>query len=389
MNQRLTVEQSQLTSPLLSGEFDGLGRASDALEQGHRELTGQVVRLTAELEAARLARREELEAKAQLLERFATVLDALPGGVLIIDDAGVVTESNPQAVEMLGEPVDGQSWEFIKARGSFVAQDVFCFGGRRFNVSFRELSESETVVLFTDITSQHILQRELGRKSRLSALGEMAARLAHQIRTPLSSTMLYVDQLRIDIDPEKRQRICEALSAQLSQTERLISSMLGFVRGSSRDFKPTSIESILELAVCGCDARIEGDNTTLMIDLKDPGLEVLGDATELASVIGNVIDNAIAACGTAGQIKLWAGQVSDKTLLIQVTDNGSGIPVEALEQVFDPFFTTRANGTGLGLAVLASVVQQHGGTVHAANHAGGGAEFSILLPIFKQTEVEQ
>ena len=389
MNQRLTVEQSQLTSPLLPGDLDVLGHASDALEQGYRELTGQVVRLTAELETARLARREELEAKAQLLERFATVLDALPGGVLIIDNTGVVTESNPQAGEMLGEPVDGQAWESIKARGSFVAQDVFCFGGRRFNVSFRELSEIETVVLFTDITSQHILQRELGRKSRLSALGEMAARLAHQIRTPLSSTMLYVDQLRIDIDSEKRQRICEALSAQLSQTERLISSMLGFVRGSSRDFKPTSIESILELAVCGCDARIERDNTTLTIDLKDPGLEVLGDATELASVIGNVIDNAIAACGIAGQIKLWAGQVSDKTLLIQVTDNGSGIPVEALEQVFDPFFTTRANGTGLGLAVLASVVQQHGGTVHAANHAGGGAEFSILLPIFKQTEVEQ
>lgn len=389
MNQRLTVEQSQLTSPLLPGELDVLGHASDALEQGYRELTGQVVRLTAELEAARLARREELEAKAQLLERFATVLDALPGGVLIINDTGVVTESNPQAGEMLGEPVDGQTWESIKARGSFVAQDVFCLSGRRFNVSFRELSESETVVLFTDITSQHTLQRELGRKSRLSALGEMAARLAHQIRTPLSSTLLYVDQLRADIDSEKRQRICEALSIQLSQTERLISSMLGFVRGSSRDFKPTSIESILELAVRGCDARMESANTTLTIELNDPALEVFGDATELASVIGNVIDNAIAACDTAGQIKLWAGQVSDKTLLIQVIDKGPGIAVDALEHVFDPFFTTRANGTGLGLAVLASVVQQHGGTVHAANRAGGGAEFSILLPIFKQSEVEQ
>lgn len=389
MNQRLTVEQSQLTSPLLPGELDVLGHASDALEQGYRELTGQVVRLTAELEAARLARREELEAKAQLLERFATVLDALPGGVLIINDTGVVTESNPQAGEMLGEPVDGQTWESIKARGSLVAQDVFCLSGRRFNVSFRELSESETVVLFTDITSQHTLQRELGRKSRLSALGEMAARLAHQIRTPLSSTLLYVDQLRADIDLEKRHRICEALSAQLSQTERLISSMLGFVRGSSRDFKPTSIESILELAVRGCDAQIESDNAALTIELKDPALEVLGDATELASVVGNVIENAIAACDTEGQIKLWAGQVSDKTLLIQVIDNGPGIAVDAIEHVFDPFFTTRANGTGLGLAVLASVVQQHGGTVHAANHIGGGAEFSILLPIFKQSEVGQ
>ncbi len=389
MNQRVTVEQSRFTSPLVQGEFDALGRVSDALEQGYRELTGQVVRLTAELEAARLARREELEAKAQLLDRFATVLDALPGGVLIIGENGLVTESNPQATEMLGDPVDGVSWESIKARGHFVAQDVFCLAGRRFSVSFRDLSESETVVLFTDITSQHTLQRELGRKSRLSALGEMAARLAHQIRTPLSSTMLYVDQLRTDIAVEKRERICEALSIQLSQTEHLISSMLGFVRGSSRDFERTSVQSFVDLAVRGCDARINESDATLSIDLNDSGLEVLGDATELASALGNVIENAINASGTEGRIELWAGQVSKKTLLIQISDNGPGIPVDALEHVFDPFYTTRANGTGLGLAVLASVVQQHGGTVHAANRVGGGAEFSILLPVFQASEIEQ
>ena len=389
MNQRVTVEQSRFTSPLVQGEVDALGRVSDALEQGYRELTGQVVRLTAELEAARLARREELEAKAQLLERFATVLDALPGGVLIVGETGLVTESNPQATEMLGDPVDGVSWESIKARGHFLAQDVFCLAGRRFSVSFRDLSESETVVLFTDITSQHTLQRELGRKSRLSALGEMAARLAHQIRTPLSSTMLYVDQLRTDIAVEKRERICEALSVQLSQTERLISSMLGFVRGSSIDFKPTSIQSVVDLAVRACDASINESGATLSIDIKDSGMEVLGDATELASGVGNVIENAINASGAEGQIELWAGQVSKKTLLIQISDNGPGIPVDALEHVFDPFYTTRANGTGLGLAVLASVVQQHGGTVHAANRVSGGAEFSILLPIFEVSEIEQ
>ena len=389
MNQRVTVEQSRFTSPLIQGEADALGHVSDALEQGYRELTGQVVRLTAELEAARLARREELEAKAQLLERFATVLDALPGGVLIIGETGLVTESNPQATEMLGDPVDGVSWEAIKARGHFVARDVFSLAGRRFSVSLRDLSESETVVLFTDITSQHTLQCELGRKSRLSALGEMAARLAHQIRTPLASTMLYVDQLRTDIEVEKRERICEALSVQLSQTEHLISSMLGFVRGSSRDFERMSIQSVVDLAVRGCDASINDSSAALSIDLKDSDLEVLGDATELASALGNVIDNAINASGTEGRIELWAGQVSNKTLLIQISDNGPGIPVDALEHVFDPFYTTRANGTGLGLAVLASVVQQHGGTVHAANRVGGGAEFSILLPIFHASEIEQ
>ena len=336
-----------------------------------------------------MARREELEAKAQLLDRFATVLDALPGGVLIIDETGLVTESNPQAIEMLGGPIDGVCWETIKARGSFLGQNIFCLAGRRFSVSLRDLSERETVVLFTDITSQHTLQRELGRKSRLSALGEMAARLAHQIRTPLSSTLLYVDQLRNDLEPAKRQRICEALSTQLSQTENLISSMLGFVRGSSRDFKPTSLDSIVEAAIRGCHASIDSTNTAVTVELTEPGVQLLGDATELASALGNVIDNAINACVKAGRIALWAGPVSGKTLLIQVSDNGPGIPSDVLEHVFDPFFTTRATGTGLGLAVLASVVQQHGGTVHATNSDSGGAEFSILLPILDQSEGEQ
>ena len=245
--------------------------------------------------------------------------------------------------------------------------------------------------------SRHFTERtkpgfpsELPLQSMLrSNIGEMAARLAHQIRTPLSSTMLYVDQLRADIAVEKRERICEALSVQLSQTEHLISSMLGFVRGSSGDFERTSVQSVVDLAVRGCDARINESDATISVDLNDSDLEVLGDATELASALGNVIENAINARGTECRIELWAGQVSKKTLLIQISDNGPGIPVDALEHLFDPFYTTRANGTGLGLAVLASVVQQHGGTVHAANRVGGGAEFSILLPIFEASEIEQ
>ena len=112
----------------------------------------------------------------------------------------------------------------------------------------------------------------------------------------------------------------------------------------------------------------------------NPNLKLLAAKAELSSAIGNMIQNAIQVCSTKSKIEVWAGAINQHMMLVRVSDNGPGIPDDVIDQVFDPFFTTRAAGTGLGLAVLASVVQQHGGTVHAANRDSGGAQFSILLP---------
>jgi two-component system sensor histidine kinase FlrB len=236
--------------------------------------------------------------------------------------------------------------------------------------------------LVSDITAQHALQRELGRKTRLSSLGEMAARLAHQIRTPLSSTVLYVDQLSKDLDKEKRDRICSALKAQLSQTENLITSMLGFVRGGSLlCLEPTKAKSLVEEALSSCEGILEASGAEIVVNKINPSLTLLAASTELSSVIANVIQNAIQVCEENPVIEVWAGAINQHMMLIRVSDNGPGIPSDVIDQVFDPFFTTRAAGTGLGLAVLASVVQRHGGTVHATNRESGGAQFTILLPV--------
>ena len=93
-----------------------------------------------------------------------------------------------------------------------------------------------------------------------------------------------------------------------------------------------------------------------------------------------MIHNAIQVCEYSPEIEVWAGAVNQHMMLIRVSDNGPGIPDDIIDQFFDPFITTMAAGTGLGLAVLASVVQRHGGTVHAANREAGGAQFTILLP---------
>ena len=384
MNQTVTPEAlKQLPADFFELEQDKLSQAESALRQGYRELSSHVTKLSAELEAARLARRRENQERENLLSRFATMLDALPGGVIILDDQETITEANPQARTLLGEPLEGQSWTKIEQRGRFNAQGTFEIRGRRLNISTCPLpGGEETIVLVSDITAQHTLQRELGRKTRLSSLGEMAARLAHQIRTPLSSTILYVEQLSKDLDPEKRERICKALKGQLSQTETLITSMLGFVRGGSLlCLEPAHVKDIVEEARLSCEGVLETSGASLSTNKINPNLTVLAAPAELASVIANMIQNAIQVCDQKPEIEVWAGAVNQHMMLIRVSDNGPGIPDDIIDQVFDPFFTTRAAGTGLGLAVLASVVQRHGGTVHAANRESGGAQFTILLPV--------
>jgi len=384
MNQTVTPEVLRnLPADFFELEPDNLSEAESALRQGYRELSGHVAKLSSELEVARLARRKENRERENLLNRFATMLDALPGGVIILDSDDAITEANPQARALLGEPLEGQSWTTIEQRGRFNSQGSFEIRGRRLNISTCPLpGGNETIVLVSDITAQHTLQRELGRKTRLSSLGEMAARLAHQIRTPLSSTVLYVDQLSKDLDQGKRDRICAALKAQLSQTENLITSMLGFVRGGSLlCLEPTNVNSLVEKALSSCEGILEASGAEIVANKINPGLTILAAPTELSSVIANVIQNAIQVCEEKPVIEVWAGAINQHMMLIRVSDNGPGIPSDVIDQVFDPFFTTRAAGTGLGLAVLASVVQRHGGTVHATNRESGGAQFTILLPV--------
>ena len=186
MNQVLMPEAlKQLPADFFDLDSKSISRAESALREGYNELSGHVAKLSSELEAARLARRQEHKEREHLLNRFATMLDALPGGVIILDNKGVITEANPQARALLGEPLEGQTWDDIEQRGRFNPQGTFEIKGRRLNVSTCSLpGDQETIVLVSDITAQHTLQRELGRKTRLSSLGEMAARLAHQIRTP-------------------------------------------------------------------------------------------------------------------------------------------------------------------------------------------------------------
>ncbi len=366
-----------------SGEAQRLASltaVSRELDSSYRDLQGQVAALGAELAISRRARLQELAEKEQLLGRLSSLLAVLPGGVVIVDGQATISDANPAALGMLGEPLLGETWPAVSQRNPELRGTSR--GDRHLSVSSRPLSgDGEHVVLITDTTEIHELQAQLGRRQRLAALGEMAARLAHQIRTPLSSTTLYLAQLaRHDLAEEQRERICTRLAERLRHMEGLIESMLSFVRGRSPALEPLLLRQVLRSLEMLVVPRLP-DSARLSVTPVDDTLRVRGCADDLVGALSNLVMNALEMGGEQVEIEIWCGARSREALQIRIRDNGPGIPEEHLSRVFDPFFTTRANGTGLGLAVVAMTIGHHGGEVRARNRPAGGAEFLIDLPL--------
>ena len=360
--------------------IESLERVSRELDASYRDLEGRVARLNEELSLARSARIAELGEKEKLLERMATLMAVLPGGVLLVDGAGQVRDANPAAAELLGAPLLGEPWSAVEARVAALTADP---AARRLSVVSRGLDgRGERVVLITDTTELHELQARVGREERLAALGEMAARLAHQVRTPLASATLYLSLLRRpDLPAGRREQICDRLAERLRHTETLIDSTLTFLRGERAPRSPVNVQDLLVDARRLVQAQVDAAGAALVVTPVDRSLVIEAAREELVGALGNLVSNAVENGGTGAEIVRRAGASDARTLQLRVYDTGPGIPEDKLEQVFDPFFTTRAQGTGLGLAVVARTAADHGGTVSAANRPGGGAEFTLELPL--------
>jgi len=356
-----------------------LAAVSRELDGGYRELQREVGQLRADLAASRTARLHELAEKERLLSRLASLLAALPGGVVIVDSRDTIRDANPAALDMLGEPLLGEAWHEVADRNPELESGRR--GRRHLAIGSRDLDgDGERVVLITDTTELHDLQDKLGRRQRLAALGEMAAQLAHQIRTPLASATLYLAQLaRDDLGRDDRARICTRLSGRLRHMEGLIESMLGFVRGRPPVLQLLPLRQVLDQAAIAVAPRLP-ESARLTVTPVDNTLWLEGDGDALVGMLSNLVMNAAEIAAGDVRIEIWAGATSRDTLQIRVRDNGPGIRDDAMTHIFDPFFTTRAGGTGLGLAVVAMTAAHHGGEVQARNRDGGGAEFIIDLP---------
>jgi two-component system sensor histidine kinase FlrB len=241
--------------------------------------------------------------------------------------------------------------------------------------SYRDL-EAQVARLNGELAEARL---ERVRQERLATLGEMAARLAHDVRTPLAAALLYASRLGLDgVNEADRRDTAAKIVARLKHLERLVADMLALARGNGVRFGRCDVGALLESTAQSLASRL-GPRAQLTIRTLAPGLAVLGNAEAMVGALVNLANNALDAVGDGDARVEIEASAADGRAVIRVRDNGPGVPAEFRARVFEPFFTTRSSGTGLGLAVVKSVALAHGGAV-TIEDAPAGACFALELP---------
>ena len=368
----------------LQRAFAVFNQVSAELTQAYGALQNRVTSLTEELAVANGELRRQYQEKEALSERLSSLLDALPAGVVLLDAGAVIAAVNPAAMAMFGQAMIGQHWGDVVRQHLEPTMTVGEWLLRDGRVSIAESalpSAGGKILLIHDVTAANRMKTELERNQRLAAMGEMAASLAHQLRTPLAAALLYTSNLgQAGVADEARARFSDKATGQLRRLERLIQDVLLFARGESigRDVIPAG-DLLLEAA------------QTIEPLMREHGLEFVAvDECEQAIIVGgrkalfgaliNLLENAMQATPEGGKICL-TGQRRGDVLMLSVSDSGPGISRETQARIFEPFFTTKGQGTGLGLAIAVGVARAHGGSIDLYSELGAGAEFVMTLPL--------
>ncbi len=376
----------------LAEAFRVFNRVSAELTEAYTGLQGQVAQLTAELAAANGELRRQYQEKARLSERLALLLDALPAGVVVLDRQGRVEQFNPAAQALISQPLEGADWAALAATVLQPTETPDEYETRREAARARiALSESRLdsaggrIVLLHDVTAAHALQRQAERNQRLAAMGEMAAALAHQLRTPLAAALLYTGNLgRIDLGTAERMPLADKAVARLKHLERLIQDMLVFARGEVAGREWLSVRDLVAEVAQVIDPLARERQVGFVLTDRSGGLSIHCDRKALAGSFINLLENALEACAAGCRVDFRAAP-GEAGVEFRVRDDGRGIDPQVRRRLFEPFFTTRATGTGLGLAIARGVVRAHGGSIDLAPPLPGaakeaGTEFVVLLP---------
>lgn len=374
----------------LHDAFSAFNQISNQLASSYHALEQQVAHLNEELNKSHESRLRELTEKERLANRLSTLLQALPGGVVVLDSDGRIQEFNPTALDYLGEPLKGQFWSEVITRAfspkSDDGHDVSLVDGRRVNISTCPLiNEPGQILLITDVSEMRELQEKLNQRERLAAMGEMAASLAHQIRTPLSSAVLYTSNLkRAGIGEADINRYTNKIKNRLDHLEHIVNDMLLYSKsntsGRDDEFTMTDLLNELELLL---DEQILNSNVDFSWHNLVDARVVRANKQMLLSALLNLCVNAIQAMQGNGKLKVLARLTGETSLEILVCDNGPGINDEKLTNIFDPFFTTRNDGTGLGLAVVRAIIHAHKGEVIVDTEKGVGTTFIVQIPLLE------
>jgi len=356
-----------------------------------------------ELERLHRAEKERAEQTERLSEE---VTRNMPAGLVVVNAQGIIASANPAAEQALGinglhyrrySEALGQSSELTKliaqclANGTIFRREQVdhtapAGDSRRLGVTISPIRRggervSGAICLLSDLTELAALQEQIELKKHLAALGELSAGIAHEFKNALATISGYAQMIRAEANQPELSDHAERILDQTRSITHVVTEILKYARPLDISDEVVDLRAVVERVVTEIGEGLPNVSVRCEGEFHD----VAGDEGLLRQALLNLARNAAEACGSAngGRVTLLGEIVRTGDFGFQritVTDNGPGIAEDALQQLFRPFFTTKAHGTGLGLAVVQKIVVQHGGQVEARNRAEGGAAFIVTLP---------
>jgi signal transduction histidine kinase len=348
-------------------------------------------------------------ARADASERLSgEIISSLTAGLLVVGLHGEVRILNPAGLRMLDRPESLRPDAFqrspreqplmdvidecLRDHSSIVRREVVLAeparGSTHLGVSVSPLFDLEgkphgAICLFTDLTAVKDLEEQLRLKESLATVGELTAGIAHEFRNGLATIHGYSKLLDLNALPDAYRPYVQGIRAETESLSQVVTNFLNFAKPAQLMLSDVELGAICERAAAEIrpDARALGGD----VEVRGEFGVVEGDEVLLRQAISNLLRNALEACTGAGGPPRIAIQSDIDSVArvsrISITDNGPGIPVALRERVFQPFFTMKRNGTGLGLALVQKIIVFHNGRISVVTAPQGGASFQLTLPL--------
>ena len=243
-----------------------------------------------------------------------------------------------------------------------------------------------------DIADREVLERQLAQSAKLASLGQMAASVAHELNNPLTSISSYAQMLsrifKMSGKREKEEQFVDKILSSTERIEQLIGKLMDYSRMDTEDKKPLEINEIIEDTLSFSEFDLTRGNVRIAKKLGANLPSIFGSDNQLQQVLINLLSNAnyFLQKQGGGTITIRSYKERDKTVRIEVKDNGPGMSSEEAEHIFEPFFTTkpRGEGTGLGLNIVQNIINKHNGDIKVKTGLGKGTKFTIILPAYSK-----
>ncbi len=374
----------------LKDAFNHFTVASKSLELYYAKLHERLKYLTMELEEKNRQLNNALKDAEETKDYLKEILECMEEAIIVLDTDSKITMFNIAAEELLGvdsEDVIGRVYDILDISIEYQeAETILNVNGKKYNVilSVSDVLDSSDnlrgkVMLIKDISRLKELESQNERNHRLIAMGEMAVKIVHEIRSPLCSIELYAGMLAKDLSGTEHVKLAEGISTGIKSLNNILTNMLFFAKPHKPHFKQVDIGQIIEQSVFMLNPMIESRGLALNIDMPFNS-HIRGDSELLKQVLLNVLLNAIQVTPEGKKIDI-ALNSEDGCVVVEIRDQGEGVDYENMERIFDPFFTTKERGTGLGLTIASRIMQAHNGSIRVKSNKGAGSCFCLYLPL--------